>query len=432
MTEPTAIVCLTGSELTRGETRDINGSFLAGELTALGFRVREILLVPDDAPLLETRLAECLERVDAVVISGGLGPTADDLTVAALARVAGRGVARDPDAREAMRQRALARVGSEDRIPANYYKQSEVVEGSVVLLNPVGLAPGCLVETGGAIAITLPGVPRELVAMFRERAIPELQRRYPLRPARTLTAKVFGAGESWVEERVQRLGIDFARLEYGISARPGEITLKLRENGDESSALGDARRLLEREFGDDLFVLPEGREATGASAASIVLDLLRRSGQTLATAESCTGGLIAAALTDVPGASTCFLGGIVAYDNRTKQAALGVDAALIEREGAVSEPVCEAMALGACRRLGADLAVAVTGIAGPGGGTAEKPVGLVYIGVAGPATAARGESPEPGRVEAQVHRQRLRGDRDRIRAMTTARALDLLRRRLDG
>ncbi|MBN1443955.1 MAG: CinA family nicotinamide mononucleotide deamidase-related protein [Planctomycetes bacterium] len=404
MPPPTAIICLTGSELTRGETRDTNGPFLAEELGELGFRIIEIRVLPDDRESLERCFRESLRRADLVILSGGLGPTIDDLTVEALARAVGRGVHRDPEAMARMRERALARVGREDLIPANFYKQAEVVDGSTVLLNPVGLAPGCIVETGAGIAITLPGVPRELEAMFLERAVPEIRRLVSLRAPRRLAVKIMGRGESWVEDRIQRLGLDFARFEYGIRARPGEVRVRFQaRHAEEEPYLDEVRARLEGEFGDDMIVAAEGAarlpaDAADAEHASIVVGLLREAGLTLTTAESCTGGLIAKLLTDVPGSSEVFLGSVVAYDNRVKESLLGVDPALLVRHGAVSREVCRAMAAGARSRIGGDFALATTGIAGPGGGTAAKPVGLVYVALAKEATASAPSPPPPTQV----------------------------------
>jgi nicotinamide-nucleotide amidase len=427
--QPNAILLITGSELTRGETKDLNGPFLAMELTSLGARVEEVLLLPDDPEILGVRLSDAIRRAAIVIFSGGLGPTADDHTVRVVAGVLGRSVLRHPEAEARMRARALARGLREDQIPPNYWKQAEVAEGAEVLLNPTGLAPGMIIPTGPGLLAVLPGVPRELQAMFRELVRPALVERLRLEPPRILRAKVLGHGESWVEARVQKLGIDLELLEYGISAKPGEILLKLLSHRPETHELLDrARALLEGEFGADLLVLPEGLiDASGAPVvtehAAIVHGLLLRAGVTIATAESCTGGLIAKSLTDHAGSSAYFLGSVVAYDDRVKEKVLGVERALLEERGAVSEEVCAAMARGARDLFGARLAVSVTGIAGPGGATQEKPVGLVHIGLSTGGSSG-------GDEETRVERHHFWGNRENVRALATTRALDLIRRRL--
>jgi nicotinamide-nucleotide amidase len=438
ITSPKAIICLTGSELTRGETRDLNGTFLAVELTTLGIEVDELRILPDDPARLRNAFAQLSELAEVVIVSGGLGPTADDHTVRALADAFGRGVIRDPEAQARMRERALARAGSEENIPANFYKQAEVVAGSRVLSNPVGLAPGCLVETRRGFIAVLPGVPRELTAMFRERLLPEIQARFSLEPPRILRAKVLGLGESWVEARVQKLGIDFGRLEYGISAQPGEVLIKLVAHRPEAqAAIDEARERLIAEFGADLMLLPEGLKTASGEPPEIehsflVHRLLVDSGKTVATAESCTGGLIGKRLTDHAGSSAYFLGSVVAYHDLVKERLLGVERGLIEKHGAVSAEVCRAMALAARRIFGAGYCLSVTGIAGPGGATPEKPAGLVFIGLAKLPERRGNAGAAPEEPEVIVERHQFWGNRRNVRALSAVRALDLIRRDLEG
>ncbi|HZN58825.1 MAG TPA: nicotinamide-nucleotide amidohydrolase family protein [Planctomycetota bacterium] len=428
---PNAILCMTGSELTRGETRDSNGPYLAMHLSEMGVPVDEIRLVPDDPRILEHMTRTAIEAADVVILSGGLGPTADDHTVSVLAAVFGQAVVRDGEAATRMLRRAAARGWKEADLPKNYLKQAEVLAGAKVLLNPVGLAPGMILDTARGIVVVLPGVPRELEAMFQELVAPAIRQRFHLEKPRIFRAKVLGQGESWVEARIQKLGVDFRRVEYGISAKPGEILVKFVAHRPEDHAYLDevSRRLVE-EFRDEICVLPEGlTDASGTAHAiehsRIVHDLLVGSGLRLATAESCTGGAIAKCLTDHPGSSAYLAGAIVAYSNDVKQSMLLVPAEMLERHGAVSAEVCEAMAVGAIERLGVDIALAVTGIAGPDGGTAEKPVGLVYL-----ALAARGVA--ESRPAVQVERQRFVGQRDMVRRAATIRALEILRRWLVG
>jgi len=421
---PNAAILLTGSELTTGQVRDANGSYLAANLTGLGVRIDEILLVPDDTERLLRALGQSIAGHDIVIVSGGLGPTADDLTVEVLARVLGGEVVRDEASIERMRARFRARGGSEEDLPANYDKQAEVIAGSEVLLNPAGAAPGFVVTTERGVAITLPGVPFELRALYEREVVPALRRRFALEPRRRLIGRILGHGESWAETRIQGLGLDGTRIEYGISAKPGELVIRFSaRTDDDDDYIDDVRLALEQAFGADLVLVPESRiDASGESLdrehVRLVHELLIERGQTVATAESCSGGLIAASLTDTPGSSAYFLGAVVAYQDEVKARDLEIDTELIATHGAVSEPVCRAMAANVRRRFGADLAIATTGIAGPAGERPGKPVGLVYVGIAH----------KDGTVD--VEERRFWGDRANVRRLTTVRALDLLRRAL--
>lgn len=426
--KPTAILCVTGSELTRGETHDLNGPFLGTNLTALGVHVQEIRVIPDDDDLLAQTFSEAMKRVDITIVSGGLGPTADDCTVRVLAETVGSQVVRDPTAEARMLERARNRRPGMP-VPKNYVKQAEVVEGSKVLLNPVGLAPGCLLETERGFIVVLPGVPFEMREMYRQLVEPEISERFRLSPPRIFRAKILGHGESWVEERIQALGFDFSRFEYGISARPGEIMIKcIAHAGKDHSYVDEVVSKLETEFGNDLLVLEEGLfDAQGkpreVSHARLVHELLLESGKTLATSESCTGGLVAKLITDNPGSSSYFLGSIVAYSNTIKENLLNVDAETLSSQGAVSEDVCRQLALGAKKKFGADYGVGITGIAGPDGGSDEKPVGLVYVGVA---------YPDDAEEAVRVERHLFWGQRTNVRTLSAVRTLDLIRRDLEA
>ena len=426
---PSAIICLTGSELTRGETRDLNGSYLATALTEIGVLVTEIRILPDDHGALEAAFRELSARADLVLVSGGLGPTADDLTAGALASAHGRSVVRDEPSAERMRRIVLQRGKHEHDIPANFYKQAEVVEGSIVVPNPEGLAPGSLVETDRGFIVSMPGVPRELRAMFERHIVAHIRERCKLTPPRILRMKLLGRPESWAEARIQSLGIDLERVEYGISARPGELTLKfVARDPDDHDLLDDARAKVSAEFGEDAAMMSAESSTAGETGADIaftriVHELLLRKERTVATAESCTGGLIAKRLTDCAGSSAYLLGGVVAYGNEVKAKQLGVDRRDLDTHGAVSEPVAEQMARGARRIFAADYGLGVTGIAGPGGGEG-KPIGLVWIALACP--------PGDGETESRMitDRKVFQGGRDLVRTQTALRALDLLRREL--
>ena len=423
--KPKASIVATGTELTRGETHDRNGPWLATHLTTLGIDVDRVVLAPDRPEVLRAAIRSAVQDSDLVILSGGLGPTADDHTTRLVAEVLRRDVVRDPEAERRMRKRVLRRVKDEAAIPQNFFKQAEVVEGSEVLLNPVGLAPGMWIEAeeDRAAIVVLPGVPRELEALYEGLVAPRLLERFALQAPRIFRAKIFGHGESWVEERVQNLGIRFEHLEYGISAKPGELLLKFVAHDAEAGAhIETVAERLQGEFGDDLMILPEGFESGDANRDSDhgrrVHELLLRHTFTVATAESCTGGMIGKALTEHAGSSAYFRGAVVAYHNDVKQRLLGVPEELLDTVGAVSSEVCAAMARGARDVLQSDFAVATTGIAGPDGGSDEKPVGLVYIGLAGPTDDG----------EANVERHVFLGDRAQVRRRTEIAALELLRR----
>jgi nicotinamide-nucleotide amidase len=427
---PSAIICLTGSELTRGETRDLNGSYLATELTELGVVVDEIRILPDDRAALEATFRELPTRADLVLVSGGLGPTADDLTVSALAAAFDRGVVRDEPSAKRMRRIVIDRGIQDSDIPANFYKQSEIVEGSIVVKNPEGLAPGSLVRTDRGFLVSMPGVPKELRTMFEKHVVPQIRERFHLTPPRILRMKLLGRPESWAEAKIQSLGLDLDKIEYGISAKPGELTLKfIARDPDDHGLLDDAREKVSAEFGEDATLTSSHSGVAGETGAEIaftriVHELLLSTQKTVATAESCTGGLIAKRLTDCSGSSAYLLGGVVAYQNDVKTKQLGVRQDDLDTHGAVSEPVARQMALGAQRIFDADYGIGVTGIAGPGGGSDEKPVGLVWIALACP----RSESETEPRVI--TDRNVFRGDRELVRTRTALRALDLLRREL--
>jgi len=415
---PRAVVVVTGSELVRGDRRDLNGPFVARELTQRGLEPDRIVLVGDRPEELATALADGL-RADLCVISGGLGPTHDDRTVELLARATGRSLQIDEDLAaeiEAFSRDVAARLGRPFAdFSAGIRKQASLPEGSVSL-GLAGTAPAILLEhEGDRVAIALPGPPSELRRLWPNAlahpAVQTIVRRAdaPLRSS----LRFFGPTESAVARVLEETGGEEEGFEATVCARDLEIHVDLvARTGGEGAAetLADA---LAAAFPGELFARDDERPVE-----EIVVDLCRRRGLTLATAESCTGGLIAARLTDAAGASDAFLGGVIAYSNDVKQKQLGVPDALLRKHGAVSAEVGAAMATGARERLGADLAIADTGIAGPGGGTPEKPVGLVFVSV---------ESPFGDRTA----EFRLAGDRETIRARACALALHLVRRHLE-
>jgi nicotinamide-nucleotide amidase len=414
---PRAVVVVTGSELVRGERTDLNGPFLARSVLALGLEPARIEVVGDGADELEAALREAVASADLVAVSGGLVPTHDDRTVEVVARIAGVELELRPDLEAEIEgvSRAVA-----ERMKRNYTdfaggvrKQATLPVGAISL-GLAGTAPGMVLEVGETPVVILPGPPPELRRLWPNALATPAVRRVleggtpPLR--RTL--RFFGPGESTVAQAFAEAGGEQDGVEVTICARDFEIVLEvLAEPSAEERAeelTGALRKRLERHlYSDD-----------GRTVEQIVLDLCRDRGLKLATAESCTGGLVAARLTAVPGFSDTTLGGIVAYSNELKLSALGVEPALLEEHGAVSAEVAEAMARGARERLGADVSVAVTGVAGPGGGTEEKPVGLVYY---------HAETPD-GNAGASFS---FPGDRESIRRRSVVASLHLVRRLLE-
>jgi nicotinamide-nucleotide amidase len=407
---PTASILAVGSELLGTTRLDTNSLFLAGELEAIGLRVVRKACVGDGWDDLLAELAFALSRTPLLVVTGGLGPTEDDRTKEAVAALLGRGLVRDEEILERLRERWRKR-GRE--MPAVNAKQADVVEGALVLPNRRGTAPGYLVEDAGRTIVLLPGVPWEMKALFTESVRPHLTRGRTPAGVHRRVLKVVGLGESAVEELVRPVyeahrGHDVTIL----AAAPGEVQLHFSARGTpgEASSVLDA---LEADFraavGPALF----GRD--DETLEGVVGRLLRESGRTIALAESCTGGLIASRLTDVPGSSAYFLGGAVTYANAAKVAFAGVSPETLARHGAVSEEVAREMAAGARRLFGTAAGLGVTGIAGPGGGSPEKPVGTVHVAL----DVAEG----PGRHERLV----LPGDRSMVRRWTTSAALAMIR-----
>jgi nicotinamide-nucleotide amidase len=410
-----AVVVLTGSELVRGDKADANGAFLAHGLTAAGLEPARMLVVGDDPEELERAVREGL-AADVCVLSGGLGPTHDDRTVETLARAAGRELVVDETLAaeiEGVSRAVAERLG---RAYADFEpgvrKQASLPAGAVSL-GLAGTAPAVLLEHERGLAVALPGPPNELRRLWprflASDALGRLLERVDAPRRRTL--RFLGPSESAVARVLEESGGEADGLEVTVCAQDLELRVDLlvRAGGDE--AAGRVEAALRARLGADLFAEDE------RPVAEHVVERCRALGLTLATAESCTGGMVAARLTDVAGASDVFRGAVVAYSNEAKSAQLGVPPDLLERHGAVSAEVAEAMARGALVALGADLAVSVTGVAGPGGGTPEKPVGLVVFGVAG----ARGET---------VERTTFSGDREAVRTKATAQALHALRRLL--
>lgn len=409
--ERTAACLAVGSELLGEEKLDRNSLTITRALARYGVRMTEKRVVGDDIDAIASALREVFDRHDLVVVTGGLGPTADDVTRDAVARALDRSITHSDEVERLIRARYAAH-GRE--MPIYGPAMARVVEGSRILANERGTAPGMLIERRGRLIAVLPGPPWEMEEMLERDLLPELALWNPGSARLTRTMVLGGVFESDVEECVRHLYDRFGRENVSILASYGVVRLVLTAEGEE----GGARHhldVMERAFREILDNDVAGIDVSGLP--EVIIDKLRRCGQTLATAESCTGGLVSARLTDVPGASDAFVGGVVSYSNEVKEHQLGVPLAVLVDHGAVSEEVALAMASGARERLGADWGVGITGIAGPTGGTEDKPVGLVHWAVAG-----------PGGVWAE-HRV-FPGDRTVVREWSFNRSLDLLRRRL--
>ena len=415
MTRPRAAIVVTGSELVRGERRDLNGPFLAQQALSLGLDPIRIAVVGDSPAELEVALRDGL-RADVMLVSGGLGPTHDDRTVELVARVTGRGLELRPELES--RIEAVSRLVAE-RLGRPYTdfepgvrKQATLPEGAVEL-GLAGTAPGSVLDADGVPVVALPGPPGELQRLWPRALETEAVRRVLARatPPSHRVLRLFGVSESAVARALEGAGGDGDGVETTICARDFEIHVDLYVEPGAEARGEEVVAALREPLARWLYAEDE------RPIEALVLDLCRERGLTLATAESCTGGLVAARLTSVPGSSEVFQGAVVAYSNEVKATELGVSQALLDEHGSVSAEVAAAMAQGARSRLGVDVAVSVTGVAGPGGGTEEKPVGLVYLHAAGP----------DGERAATFD---LPGDRAAIRGRSAVSALHLVRRLL--
>jgi nicotinamide-nucleotide amidase len=412
---PRAIVVVTGSELVRGDRSDLNGPFLARELVSRGVEPARVVVVGDSPAELEAALREGADA-DLCVVSGGLGPTHDDRTVEMLAYVLGRELLVDDELEgeiEAVSRGHAERLGRPytDFAPG-VRKQASLPEGARSL-GLAGTAPGMVVEGPGATFVVLPGPPPELRRLWSSALEDEALRAVLARaePPDRRTLRFYGVSESAVARALEEAGGDGDGVEATVCARDFEIHVDLVFQG-QGLEKADALSAALRDWGGEFLFSEDGR-----AAAEIVRELCRARGLTLATAESATGGLVAARLTAIPGSSDVFRGGVIAYANEVKERELGVPADVLLMHGAVSAETAAAMAAGVRERLAADVGVSDTGIAGPGGGTADKPVGLVYLHAVGPHGELAGHFSVPA-------------DRETVRARAAVAALHLLRRLL--
>jgi len=413
-----AEIIAVGSELLTPTRIDTNSLAITDVLNRLGIEVRAKAIVGDRRPDLAAVVRGALTRADLIVLCGGLGPTDDDLTRDVVADVLGRPLHEDPTITETIRARFARRHLT---MPDINRRQAMVPDGGVVLANVSGTAPGLWIEHGDQVVVLLPGPPRELGPMLEGDVRRRLSTRVSGDGLFTRVVRIFGRSESHTEEAVRPFYAPWAAgspaIEVTILAARGAIDLLLttraRTEAQALAVLDPAVRQATAALGDDVY------SDTGRAIEEVTGDLLRERGWHLAAAESCTGGLLLSRLTDIPGSSEYVACGIVSYSNQSKVDLLGVDPALIDAHGAVSEPVAQAMAAGIRARSGAEVGIAITGIAGPGGGTEAKPVGTVAIALDTPDAAL-------------VRTRRLPGDRDLIRAIAAHATLDMLRRLLTG
>jgi len=413
-------VLTIGTELVLGHTLDTNAADIARAVAAAGGEVVRHTSVPDRPPAIRAALAEALERTGFVIATGGLGPTRDDMTKVVAAELFGRPLQLD----EAVLRQLEARFRRFGRpMPEVNRSQAQVPQGATVLPNPRGTAPGLWLEDAkGRVVVLLPGVPREMRGLLVEEVLPRFTARLahdgePPRVVQSRTIRTTGVPESALAERMGDIEDELTPLTFAYL--PGEDGVDLRLTAwslppaDAAARLDAGERVVRERAGEHVYGVD------GQDLAAVVLEALRASRRRLAAAESCTGGLVGARLTAVPGASDVFVGGVVAYDDSVKRTLLDVPADVLQVHGAVSEETVRAMAAGARRRFDVATSVAVTGIAGPTGGTPEKPVGTVWL------AASVGD-------DIRALRRVFPGDRDEIRNRSAQAVLDLLRRQLES
>ncbi|HTS29603.1 MAG TPA: competence/damage-inducible protein A [Bryobacteraceae bacterium] len=408
-----AEIIAVGSEMLTQDRVDTNSLYLTGKLNDLGIEVVTKCVIGDARDRLADAVRRALSQTGIVILSGGLGPTEDDVTREAVAQALDRKLVFQPEIAAALEQRFLL---MKRKMAEVNKRQAFLVEGAAMLPNDRGTAPGQWIEESGGVVMLLPGPPHELKAMFERQCLPRLARIVPKLAIRTIFYRVTGMPESDLDQLISPVYKKYENPATTILAANGDLQIHLRARcGSEAEAdalLAEVAGPIELLLGDRLY------SRNGDSLEVVVGDLLRKHLATVAVAESCTGGMLGERFTSVPGSSDYFAGGFITYSNKMKMDLLGVPPEMLEEFGAVSRQTAEAMAIGARRRTGATYALSVTGVAGPDP-DGESPVGTMYVGIADAAGAH------------VAHRQFL-GDRQRIRVFTTQMALDLLRRRILG
>lgn len=405
-------IIAVGTELLLGEIVNTDAPMIAQGLAELGIGVYFQTVCGDNPDRLKSVLEVAKQRADLIITTGGLGPTADDLTKETIAAAFGKGLVRDEESMARLRENFKGRT-----MTKNNEKQADVPEGCTVFQNDWGTAPACAFEGEGCLVIMLPGPPRECTPLFREKVMPFLEKR---RGGALCSryVKVFGMGESEMASRLSNQMDTWENPTAAPYAKEGECLVRITamgKNKEEAFAMTEpAVREVRQVLGDVVYGVDVD------SLEQVVVQEMTARGLTLATAESCTGGLMGKRITDVPGASACYLGGVVSYQNEVKENLLGVRHETLISKGAVSEDTACQMAQGVRKALGADIGISTTGVAGPGGGTPEKPVGLIYVGIS-----------TKDRTWA-VRILRPRQSRENLRRLASSTAFDLVRRHLEG
>lgn len=405
-------IIAVGTELLLGEIVNTDAPMIAQGLAELGIGVYFQTVCGDNPDRLKSVLEVAKQRADLIITTGGLGPTADDLTKETIAAAFGKGLVRDEESMARLREHFKGRT-----MTKNNEKQADVPEGCTVFQNDWGTAPACAFEGEGCLVIMLPGPPRECTPLFREKVMPFLEKR---RGGALCSryVKVFGMGESEMASRLSRQMDTWENPTAAPYAKEGECLVRITAMGkdkEEAFAMTEpAVREVRQVLGDVVYGVDVD------SLEQVVVQEMTARGLTLATAESCTGGLMGKRITDVPGASACYLGGVVSYHNEVKENLLGVRHETLMTKGAVSEDTACQMAEGVRKALGADIGISTTGVAGPGGGTPEKPVGLIYVGIS------------TGDKTWAVRILRPRQSRESLRRLASSTAFDLVRRHLEG
>lgn len=405
-------IIAVGTELLLGEIVNTDAPMIAQGLAELGIGVYFQTVCGDNPDRLKSVLEVAKQRADLIITTGGLGPTADDLTKETIAAAFGKGLVRDEESMARLREHFKGRT-----MTKNNEKQADVPEGCTVFQNDWGTAPACAFEGEGCLVIMLPGPPRECTPLFREKVMPFLEKR---RGGALCSryVKVFGMGESEMASRLSRQMDTWENPTAAPYAKEGECLVRITamgKNKEEAFSMTEpAVREVRQVLGDVVYGVDVD------SLEQVVVQEMTARGLTLATAESCTGGLMGKRITDVPGASACYLGGVVSYQNEVKENLLGVRHETLISKGAVSEDTACQMAEGVRKALGADIGISTTGVAGPGGGTPEKPVGLIYVGI----------STKDKTWAVRILRPRQ--SRENLRRLASSTAFDLVRRHLEG
>ena len=409
----TAEIIAIGSELLSSSRTDTNSLWLTDQLNRIGIDVKLKTIVGDDDARLEEVVKDAVKRSRVVISTGGLGPTEDDITRKVVARALGKRLSLDEKVLEEIRERF--RSFGIANMPERNSRQAMVITGAEVLSNPNGSAPGLYLEHEGCAVALMPGPPREMKPMFENHVRARLEKLAGDTRFATRVLRVSGLGESAVDEKIAPIYTKYENPQTTILFNSSEIEIHLKAHGrteaDAEALIDDLSLKIEKELGNSAFSF------RGETMEEVVGRRLAMTEFTLAVAESCTGGLIAQRLTSVPGSSKYFIEGVVTYSNESKTRLLGVDKKLIKEFGAVSQQVARDMARGVRHRAKTDFGLAVTGVAGPGGGTEDKPVGLVYIALADDAHTEHKKLTIPG-------------DRELVRWRASQSALDMLRRRL--